>query len=100
MEVKVDLSPEQINKTIVEAIAKSAIGVELDRIVNEQVKKLSTSYQNPLEPIVSRYISDAVQKCVQEKYGVQITAWVSEKVTEQFTEDLFTKMWDSFVRKY
>ena len=29
MEVKVDLTPEQINTVIAEAIAKSAIGVEV-----------------------------------------------------------------------
>ena len=83
-----------------EAIAKSAIGTELDRIITEQVEKISSGYQNPIEPIVSRYISDAIQKCVHEKYGPQITVWVAEKVTEKFTEQLFTKMWDSFVSRY
>ena len=100
MEVKVDLSPEQINQTIVEALAKSAIGIELDRIIQEQVKRISSSYQNPIEPIVSRYIADAIQKSIQEKYGAQITDWVTEKVTEKFSEQLFTKMWDSFISKY
>ncbi len=100
MQVKVDLSPEQINQTIAEAIAKSAIGKELDRIINEQVQKLSTSYQNPIEPIVRQHIADAVRTCVQEKYGEQIKTWVTAKVTEQFTEELFDKLWEVFIRRY
>lgn len=100
MEVKVDLSPEQINKTIAEAIAKSAIGVQLDRIIKEKVEQLSTSYQNPIAPVVSQHIEATIRTVVQEKYGEQIKTWVKVKVTEQFTEELFNKMWEAFTRKY
>ncbi len=100
MQVKVDLSPEQINQTIAEAIAKSAIGKELERIITEKVKELSTSFRNPLEPVISRHIEEIVRTTVQEKFGEQIKAWVSAKVTEQFTEELFNKLWEAFIRRY
>lgn len=100
MEIKVDLSAEQINNQICEAIAKSAIGKELQTTIERAVKDMSASYKNPFEPIVKRFISDAAQKIINDEYSEQITKMVKDRITEQFTEDLFTKLWQSFENKY
>lgn len=100
MEIKVDLTPEQINGQICEAIAKSAIGEELQKAVDEEVKKFSTSYRNPFENIIRSHINTAAQELIQEKHSEQIQEMVREKVTEEFTEDLFTKLWESFRSRY
>lgn len=99
MEVKVELTPEQINTTICEAIAKSAIGDQLQKVIDEEVKKLSQGYSNPFKSIIQNHINMAVQEIVQEQYSGQIKELVRKKVTDQFTEDLFTKLWESFASR-
>lgn len=100
MDVKIELTPEQINTTICEAIAKSAIGDQLQIVINEEVKKLSKSYDNPFKQIVQGHINAAIQEIVKEQYADQIKDLVREKVTYGFTEELFTKLWESFANKY
>jgi hypothetical protein len=56
MEFKVDINAENINKTITEAISKSAIGVELEKVIKKQVAGLSKSYNNPLDAVVGQEI--------------------------------------------
>jgi len=100
MEIKVDLNPEQINKTIADAIAKSAIGEELNRIIKEQVKKLSSSYDNPIEKVVHQEIVDQLRAVVTNEYSDVIKKMVQEKVTEEFTKEFFAKLWDSFISRW
>lgn len=100
MEIKVELSAEQINSQICEVIAKSAIGEELQKTIDTEVKKLSQSYNNPFKNIVANHINNAVQEIVKEQYADQIKEMVKEKVTEKFTEELFTKLWESFQSRY
>lgn len=100
MEINVNLEPEQINKAVADAIIKSAIGVELDKVIKAQVQSISTSYDSPIKNVVAREIQKAVEDVVRAQYGDFIKSKVAEMVTEQFTEDLFKKMWDSFTNRY
>lgn len=100
MKVNVELTPEQINTTICEAIAKSAIGEELNKVIDGEVKKLSQGYNNPFKGIVSSYIHNAVEQIVKEQYSDQIKELVKKNVTDKFTEDLFNKLWASFENRY
>jgi len=100
MEIKVDLSAEQINGQICEAIAKSAIGEELQKAIEKEVKALSTSYRNPFENIIKSQINTFIQQIVREQYSEQIKELVRAQVTEKFTQDLFEKLWKSFENQY
>ena len=100
MEFKVDINAENINKTITEAIAKSAIGVELDKVIKKQVAELSKSYNNPLAAVVGQEIHKIMQQVITENYSNQIKIWVTERMTEEFTNDIFNKLWKSFNDRY
>lgn len=82
-EIKIP-NAEDINKQITEAIAKSAIGEELIRIVDKKVKELSNSQGSPLEKVVDNeivkliivilsndpiksYLRDSVSKAVSDR---------------------------------
>lgn len=96
MEIKVDLSAEQINNQIVEAIAKSAIGVELKRAIDEQVKAMSQSYNNPFKNIITGMIRNEIERIVKEDYTVQINTLVREKVTADFSTEMLTTLWKAW----
>lgn len=100
MDIKVDISPEAINKAVSDAIIGSAIGAELERVIKDQVSKLSRSYDNPIEVVVRNTIHDCIRDVVAHQFGEQIKAMVAEKVNDQFTAELFDKMWSAFVSRY
>ncbi|MDP8950117.1 MAG: hypothetical protein M3N00_07730 [Actinomycetota bacterium] len=47
--INVNIDPEEVNKAIADAIIQSAIGKKLERVINQEVEKLSRSYNNPIE---------------------------------------------------
>ena len=57
-------------------------------------------YNNPFESIVRNHIHEAVRSLVQEKYAAQIKEIVASKVTDEFTVDLFDKLWKAFESRY
>lgn len=99
MKLDVNLDPEQINKAVADAIIRSAIGKELNRAIEDEVKRLSVSYQNPIVPIVRQHIEGAIQSIIREKYLEQIQTVVAGRVTEKFTADLLDKLWEAFVKE-
>lgn len=100
MDIKVNLEAEDINKEIREAIAKSAIGVELKRAMDKKVKEFSESYRNPLEGIVSDEIVSIVRALVEKEYLPQIKKFIAEKMTDEFVKDLLGKLWEKFINRY
>ena len=64
MELNVNIDPEQINKMVADAVLESALGDAVKKVINEQVKKLSSSYNNPLDSVVQQHIADMTPKYV------------------------------------
>ena len=96
MDIKVDLSAEQINTHIASAIADSAIGVELKRAIEAEVTKLSQSFNNPFQSIISNHIRREVERIGSEDYSEEIKAVVKEKVTADFTTEMMESLWNAW----
>jgi len=99
MEIKVDLSPEQINQQIADAIAKSAIGVELEKIIREEVSKLGNSFNNPIRKVIERMICDSIIEVLNRDHAQTVAQFVKEQITQEIMEDLLKAAWDAFRRK-
>ncbi len=99
MNLNIEINPEDINKQIVEAVAKSAIGDSLTQIINEEVKKLSTSYQNPFTNIVSQHIKDLANKIIRENYRDQIEEQLKKILAEKITDEFIDTLWDKLFDK-
>ncbi len=100
MELNVNINPEDINKQIVEAVAKSAIGETLEKVIKNEVAKISTSYNNPLERVIRAEIERIVRETIINEHKPQLQKMVSKKLTEQITDDLLSKLWEIAVNKY
>lgn len=98
--VRITVDPEQVNKMLSEALLQSAIGEQLEKVINKEVQALSRSYDNPIEKVVKNEIREAITRIINEEYGEKIKTMVAEKVTEQFTKDLFDKLWSSYTNRY
>lgn len=99
-EIKVDISAEDINKEIRDAIVNSAIGTELKRAMEKKIKEFSQSWNNPLERVVSNEIATIVRASVEKEYLPQIKKFITEKMTDKFVKDLLDKLWKKFIERY
>lgn len=100
MDIKVNVDAKDINREITQAVAKSAIGKELKRVIDEEVKRLSTSYDNPIKPVVRGEILTIIRELLQKQYLSQIREFVRDKMTDKFLEDLLGKLWEKFIERY
>ena len=100
MDIQVNLTPEQINTAVADAIIKSSIGKALQVIIDRKVQELGRSYDNPIEKVVSSFIDDEIRRLITEKYSAQIGKCIAEKMTDELIADLFKKMWETFRSRY
>ncbi len=100
MELNVNIDPEQINKLVADAVLQSAIGVQVKRIVDEAVKNLSRSYDNPIEAVVKEEIRRLVTQTLMNDHATDLKAKVVAAVSEKLTSEFVVKIIDSGLRNY
>lgn len=98
MEIKVDY--EQINKYMADKLIESSIGEALKDVIDKEIKNLTSSYNNPVEPVVKNHIRNAVSNFIGDEYREKIQGIVREKLTDEFVQDLIDRLWDKFIRDY
>lgn len=55
MQVNVDITPEEINRAVADAVIRSAIGESLRAAIEGEAKKLTQSYGNPITAVVQEH---------------------------------------------
>ena len=98
MDININVDAEAINKQITEAVAKSAIGEELKKVVDREVKKISNSYENPLGVVVGREIEKMLRKLIEEEYIGKIKEFVSARMSDEFVKNILDKMWVAYLQ--
>ena len=96
MDLSVNIDPEAINKEIVEAVSKSAIGDALSKTIKEEVEKMKNSYSSPYAGIISSEIKILVQKIIRDEYKDALEQFVRTNISQEFTDKLLNKLWDKF----
>lgn len=90
VEINVDIDADKINEYVAQAVLKSAIGTELQRIIDQEVKRFSTRFDNPIVTVVRKIIADEIRTVVHE----QFSALIKEKVITALTEEKLTAIID------
>lgn len=99
MDIKVDIKPEDVNKAVADAILKSAIGKQLEECINKSLTDMSSSWNNPLKPIIEREICALMRDVIREKYADRIKKLVEEKLTDKLLSDVADASWNAFENK-
>lgn len=99
MDLKIDINPEDINKMVSEAILKSAIGPALTKVIEEEVSKLSRSYDNPIAPVVRQIIHQTIRDLILNEFKEPIEKHVRENLTAEIQTQLASKAWDALLNK-
>jgi hypothetical protein len=94
-EINVTIDAATINREITEAIAKSAIGDQLKKQIEEEVKRLSNSWDNPLKGVVEKHVRDICVDLMTTKYKEHIRKLVETQLTDEMIEKIVTKLWET-----
>ncbi|MHB8372222.1 MAG: hypothetical protein ACYDBI_05885 [Thermoplasmataceae archaeon] len=90
MELNID--PEAINKMLVDAILKSALGKTLNESIDRVVTDLSKSYNNPFDQEIKNVIRVEMAKILQTTYKEQIAKKVKERVEAGITDEVLDRI--------
>lgn len=102
MPVELNISPDDINRYVADQVINSAIGTALKAVIDEKVKELSRSYNNPLHAVIEREITAIAANLIRQKHQETIEAEVvkvvASTITSEFVsnliEEAFTKKWN------
>ena len=93
-EFKIEVSGDDINKAMADAIVKSLLGDTIVKMVEEYVKGLSNAYSNPVKKIIEEEVKLIITKVIEErKYIIQ------EAVKNQLTPELANKVISEMIAK-
>jgi hypothetical protein len=97
MDVKLEISAEDINRELTAAVAKSLIGEKIQEIIKEEVRRLSACYNNPLEPVVRGIINNMVRDMILTEFKEPIEKLVRERLTTEIQTTLIDKAWQALM---
>lgn len=89
MEIKVDA--ESVNKYVVDAILKSALGLNLEKAINKALETEVNSYNSTVHKMCSDAIRNAVQEVLTRDYHDKIVAMVAEQLTSEHVNTIVKK---------
>lgn len=94
--VALSLDPETINKFFAQQVAQSVLGETLHKVLTEEVRRLSSTFESPLKPIVGEYIRQVAREVLQQPEFRKI---VEEAIREQLTPERVTAMVDKVMER-
>lgn len=86
MEIKVDA--DLVNKVVAEAIIKSALGQELEKVINKQMKEAIDGYSSPVKTLISAHLTSIIKEVLEKDYREKIVAKVSSLLTSEHIDTI------------
>ena len=97
-EIKINIpTPEEINRQIVESVAKSAIGEMLDKIIKEKVSDLGSRYSDggkAIERVINDFITKIVIDILNNQHKEEMQRRVKELITDKMVSMSIDKLWE------
>lgn len=94
-----NISPDDINQYLANTIIQSAIGTTLKATIEEQVKTMGRSYDNPYKKHVEAEIIRLTRELIEAEFQEQIKEQIRQKLTDEFIESVINALWDKFYEK-
>jgi pantothenate kinase-related protein Tda10 len=94
-----ELTPEQVNSFIANAILESQIGAVVKAAVDRSVAKLSQSYDNPFDQVIKNEVASLIQKEVAEKYRPQLEASIKAAIEKHMTNEVIQNIINAAIDK-
>lgn len=91
MDLNINIDADAINKAVVDAIVKSAIGEQVVASVKRVMDGMRTSYNNPIDAVINQHVAAIVRDVLEKEYG--------PVMREKIAEALKTKLSDEFIQR-
>jgi hypothetical protein len=100
MAIEVNITPEQINEAVGQAIVDSAIGQSMKKLLEEKVKELGNPYSGLLPKVLEQEVALVLREMIREEpYATMIREKVKEKLTDEIVYKVTNAAYDSFFEK-
>lgn len=86
--MEVRLTDEDINRILVDAVAKSSIGESLNKAIQRVLADLNKSYSNPFDESIKQLLVAEGKRVIEVEYGEQIRAIAAERVRSTLTDEV------------
>lgn len=87
-----ELTPEQINTFLANAVLQSQIGKCVQDAVGRVVADLSKSYQNPFDASIKQQVAVLIEKEIQTTYRPQMEARIAVALKAHMTDEVMEKI--------
>ena len=94
-----ELTPEQVNSFIANAILESQIGAVVKEAVDRSITDLSRSYNNPFDQVIKNEVASLIQKEVAEQYRPQLEAGIKAAIAKHMTDEVVSKIINAAIEK-
>lgn len=84
--MEIDVKPEDINRIVADAVAKSAIGQHVRSAVEKALNDLAKSYQNPYDEAIKSIVTAEVRRVVEQEFGTAIREKAAQRVRDSLTD--------------
>lgn len=93
----INLTGEDINRVVAEAIIKSAVGEHLKNAIERVVQELSKSYSNPFDNEIKMIISQEMRRIVEKEYGPVLREKAAQRIREALTDSALDAILEKLV---
>lgn len=92
--MQLNIDAKAVEEAVVSAVVNSAIGQK----INDAVKKMLDSYDNPLEGAIKRVVMDIALKIVQQEHFDEIKVAMKAKLTDEMMGKFIDRFWDEVMK--
>ncbi len=90
--INVNVSPDDIESAIVQAVMDSALGVTVAEIVQKEIEGLANKWQDtPLRRAIKQEVQRVVVSVVSEEYSERIKQAVRDELTDETLKTIVSK---------
>ena len=98
MDIKLDISPEQINKYVADSVLNSLLGEKIKVLIENKLKNIDSSWNNPISQAVDEVVKDHIKELLRsDEYAVKIKEQVNNHIQEATLTDITSAAWNTFL---
>lgn len=94
-----NLTPEQINTFLADAVLKSQIGEAVEASVKRSIESLSKSWDNPFDHVIKNHVVLLLQQEISTKYAPMLNERIQKAVADHMTEEVIQKFINAGLEK-
>lgn len=88
MAIEINITPEDIDAFVRDALVKSSVGKLIDSTIQAAFKP--GSYNNPIEVAIKGFMQDMVRQLLNTHYKEKIEAELAKAIASQITDEWLT----------